>query len=427
MMTTRMKHLLLIVDAFPPDFAPRMGYLCRCLETMPEASKEWQVTVIAPDEGGRLYDIPYERTEIHRIPLHPTSGPFRSLRWSLGFLGTLLFDLKGRRFRRCVEQICAGRDFDLLLCSTYYTFPLNTALSFSRSHQIPFIADLRDIAEEYTENDFFQHPLPHLMGLERLIAHLYRSVSIRRRNKVLRQADIVTSVSPWHTQTVVPFLSSPERAFVIYNGFDGEQFVPQKMNTEKFIITYTGRLYNRSIRDPRLLFPALRTLMDTLPTFAQDAEVHWYTDDRSWEEAEELSRKHHTEALSRRCPSVPISQMPAVLNRSSVVLVVSNRTPDNGPKGILTTKFFEALGCERPVLCLRSDEGLLEDAIRATGIGCAARTQQDAEDFLRKKYLQWKSEGRTTQSIVPEQRDFYSRQSQACQFLDLFHTLTDRK
>lgn len=158
MMTTRMKHLLLIVDAFPPDFAPRMGYLCRCLETMPEASKEWQVTVIAPDEGGRLYDIPYERTEIHRIPLHPTSGPFRSLRWSLGFLGTLLFDLKGRRFRRCVEQICAGRDFDLLLCSTYYTFPLNTALSFSRSHQIPFIADLRDIAEEYTENDFFQHP-----------------------------------------------------------------------------------------------------------------------------------------------------------------------------------------------------------------------------------------------------------------------------
>lgn len=418
-----MKQLLLIADAFPPDFAPRMGYLCRCLESFHD--QEWQVTVIAPDEGGDMYDIPFQRTEIHRIALQPSPGPLRHLRWTLSFLGTLFFNLKDRKFRRHINAICRDRHFDLVLCSSYYTFPLNSAADMARRRRIPFVADLRDIAEEYTENDFFQHPLPRLLGLEQFVARFYRHVSIRRRNRALRHVDALTSVSPWHVRTIAPLLQKSALTRVIFNGFDQQQFTPVLTTTDKFIITYTGRLYNSSIRDPQLLFSALRTLIDTIPSFADDTELHWYTDDRSWQEVSRFARLSRTESLSQRCQAVPVSRMPDILNRSSVVLVISNRTPDNGPKGILTTKFFEAMGCERPVLCVRSDEDLLEETVQSARIGCAARTQDDAVQFLREKYLQWKSERHTSQTVNRQVRDRFSRQYQARQFLDLFHSLTE--
>ena len=51
--------------------------------------------------------------------------------------------------------------------------------------------------------------------------------------------------------------------------------------------------------------------------------------------------------------------VPDLLHRASVVLLLAGETKENGPHGIMTTKFFEALGVEKPILCVRNDGGCL--------------------------------------------------------------------
>ena len=71
---------------------------------------------------------------------------------------------------------------------------------------------------------------------------------------------------------------------------------------------------------------------------------------------------------------VDISEIPNLLNQSSILLLLSNICDVNGPKGLLSTsKYFEYLAVERPILCVRSDEDLLEASIKKANAGIAAR------------------------------------------------------
>lgn len=63
---------------------------------------------------------------------------------------------------------------------------------------------------------------------------------------------------------------------------------------------------------------------------------------------------------------VPASEIPGVLNHSSILLQLANTFASNGPKGFMTTKLFESMAVEKPLLCVKSDESYLEETIRIT-------------------------------------------------------------
>ena len=116
-------------------------------------------------------------------------------------------------------------------------------------------------------------------------------------------------------------------------------------------------------------------------------------------------------------------EVPALLQESSVVLVLSNKTGPDGPHGIMTTKFYEALGVEKPVLCVRSDEAHLAQVIRETNAGVAAITAQEVEEFIKEKYDEWKTKGYTRQNVNKEEKEKYSRQQQAIRFVECLNNL----
>ena len=60
-----MKKILIICDAFPPAFAPRMGYLCQNLEQ----NHNLELTVVTPNNGDEKCNIQTKRTTIHTIEL----------------------------------------------------------------------------------------------------------------------------------------------------------------------------------------------------------------------------------------------------------------------------------------------------------------------------------------------------------------------
>ena len=89
----------------------------------------------------------------------------------------------------------------------------------------------------------------------------------------------------------------------------------------------------------------------------------------------------------------------------------------------MTTKLFEALATERPLLCVRSDESYLERTIQETRSGVAARDANTAYRFILEQYQYWQEHGYTRIEPDREAIKRFSRKSQAEQFMNLFNQL----
>ncbi len=394
-----MKRLLILTDApMAPLYIPRVRYLVKNLHL-----RGWDCTVVSekmPDSDFVFPDCRYIGVEYY--------GKHKRLRW----WADQLFGCKEKLFYRFVRKTLQDEPFDALLCSVFNTFPLPSAARLAHERNVPLYVDLRDIAEQWGETSNAQNGIQtRLAWLNRAIERLYRKRAIRRRDKALKQAQAVTTVSPWHKQ----FLRSKHHNVrLIYNGYDEMTFVPKNVKTDEFVISYTGRIYDFRLRDPQLLFAAIDELRaeDRLP---KELRVDFYID-----ESEKAMLKDYQSNILRIHPFVKNEEVLTILHRSSISLILTNKTTDKGPHGIMTTKFFEALGVEKPVLCVRSDEECLAAVIRDTNAGLATTNIEDVKAFVLDKYAEWKANGFTRQAV--KNKEQFSRQYQASQFEEMFAT-----
>lgn len=317
---------------------------------------------------------------------------------------TLIFDWKNRYFSRKVLQLTDTKDYSLVLATTFSTFPLRAAADVAQRMNIPFVADVRDLDEQV--DGIGQHYSKYSKCLLPMI-NFYRFINRKRRNKQLKKASLVTTVSGWHKDLLKHINPNTE---LIYNGFDASLFYPKKVKTDEFKIVYTGRVYGNNTQDPTLLFLAQQKL--------PFAVVDWITDEDSFKHVKTLAAKFGVEKMQRYCGTHPHEQMPEYLAKASVVLVLTN----DKAHGVLTTKFFEAYAMQKPILCVRSDEGELEQIIKETNAGAAARTADEVISFIQQKYNEWQAEGYTMQPCV--NKDF-SRQQQAEKLEQLLLILTN--
>ena len=112
------------------------------------------------------------------------------------------------------------------------------------------------------------------------------------------------------------------------------------------------------------------------------------------------------------------------MHLSSILLVLTTLSTPNGTHGIMGTKFFENIGIEKPILCVRSDEECLADAIKQTNAGLAATNVEEVKAFVLDKYHEWKQNGYTRQQVVNKEQ--FTRQHEAAQFEQLFLTVINR-
>lgn len=408
------KRILVLTDAFmPPAYVPRVRTLCDVL-----VQQGWNVRVLT-EEVKTVSQQFAHAYPIESIPYYKCKGMLGKMEWGVKFMLNLIFDHKGRYFTRKWNVILGNENFDYVLCSAFHTFPLTVAQRLAQQRNLPLHVDLRDIAEQCGGHQYNQHKKAiGKRGYEWLYT-LYQKKNIRRRNDVLRRAGSLSSVSPWHVQ----FLQAlNQNVTLIYNGYDQRMFQPHDVNTDTFKIIYTGMVYGKQMQDPTLLFQALNNMKKN-HSLPQELQCHFYV-------KQELSRrlkdyaKEWDLADAIHCHDyVQPQEVPALLQESSVVLVLSNKTGPDGPHGIMTTKFYEALGVEKPVLCVRSDEAHLAQVIRETNAGVAAITAQEVEEFIKEKYDEWKTKGYTRQNVNKEEKEKYSRQQQAIRFVECLNNL----
>lgn len=364
-------NILILADPFGrPSFAPRLRYLCNYL-----AQQGHQIVVYT--EQFQEFDFPHSYPIIEKpIAYHNT------WQWAWQSLWSLLFDWRNRQFSQWVSQQVKDQDFDLIFCTTFSTFPLRAAYDIALQKHIPLITDIRDLDEQIPGAQYQSHR----QWWAKPFSHWYKRVNIHRRNRVLRAANTITTISPWHVDFIRTYNTN---VHLIYNGYDPTQFYAKDIPTDTFRIAYIGRIY--AFQSTALIEQAVREL--NLP----NVELNIHTPD---------------------CQPIPLNQVGDELRHSSIALVLTNPNA----KGMMTTKFFEALGCEKPILCTPSDNGLLAQTIRQTNAGLASSDINEIKAFILDKYREWQQNGFTRQAVINKEQ--FSREKQAQQFEQLFiHTL----
>jgi glycosyltransferase involved in cell wall biosynthesis len=404
---------------FPPAFAPRMGYLCKYLAT------GWQPVVVTEQINDNHFSFLTGHTEVTYINYYKATGKIsRRMEWIIIQLLDFFFDYKDRKMIKVASRILESEDFDGILGATYRTFPLPAARKLAERFNIPFVADTRDIIEQYVSDNYIAHSFKTFPWLDKLIVKAFRRKLLKGRNRALREADYVTTVSPWHVEMMKQYNPHVE---LIYNGYDPELFYPEQIVTPAFRMTFTGRLVSLETRDPRPLFDAIARLAKEGHISPETFRTQWYTDDASWEMLQPLLKEYAIGAYMDFFGFVPGDAIPGILNQSSVLLQLANKAGGSGPKGIMSTKLFESFAVEKPMLCVRSDESYLEETIRLARAGASARTTQEAYDFIMSCYNEWKEKGYTTVQVNREVIGTFSRSKQAEQFMRIFNKLAEKK
>lgn len=360
-------NILILADPFGrPSFAPRLRYLCNYL-----MRQGHQIAVYT--EQFQPFDFPHSYPIIEKpIAYHNT------WQWAWQSLWSLLTDWRNRQFSQWVKEQVKEQDFDLVFCTTFSTFPLRAAYDIAREKNIPLITDIRDLDEQVPGAQYQSHR----QWWAKPFSRWYKRVNIRRRNHVLSKANAVTTVSPWHVDFIRQYNSN---VHLIYNGYDPTQFYAKDIPTDTFRISYIGRIYE--FQSTALIEQAVREL--NLP----NVELNIHTPD---------------------CQPIPLNQVGDELRRSSIALVLTNPYA----RGMMTTKFFEAFGCEKPILCIPSDNGLLAETIHQTNAGIASSDINEIKTFILEKYHEWQQNGFTRQAVINKEQ--FSREKQAQQFEQLF-------
>ena len=398
------KNILIVTDCFPPNFAPRMGALSSNLKNM-----GINVTVISEDNSEKHYNLPHLPKDIYR---YNYQASLSKVKYYLKTAVNLFFDHKSRAFYKRFSSAIKGGKFDLVLCSTFNEFPLSLAYRISKKLNIPLVCDMRDLIEQFGDIKY-SHTAFSSNAFNRFFASLLRGKRIRKRNFVLSKAAAVTTVSPWHKE----FLSKiNSNVHLIYNGYSSDIFYPQEKISSTFDIIYTGRFLDSNTDSLNMLFSAVEELG------IKDLRLVWYTDSKSGGTIKKALEKY---PKCMECAEindmVSIQEVPNLLAESSVVLVLNYNSEANHTKGIMTTKFFEAVGVEKPVLCVRGDDGCLSQVIGETNAGVAAKDDAQIKDFITEKYNEWQKNGFTRQNI--RNKEYFCRENQAKQFIEIFNTL----
>ena len=97
-------------------------------------------------------------------------------------------------------------------------------------------------------------------------------------------------------------------------------------------------------RNPNLLFEAIQQLDKEQKISPDKLKIKWYIGSTLKNELIELVKKHNITQYNHYFDFIPNNEIPQLLNKSSINLILTTKSSNDGPHGIMTTKFFEALG-----------------------------------------------------------------------------------
>jgi len=242
---------------------------------------------------------------------------------------------------------------------------------------IHWIADLRD---PWTDIRYYE-----------FIKRWKIAVRLDRRyeRRVLEQCDFITTVS---RDLVRMFDEKSEsdiagKSLVLPNGFDEDDFENRQYAPHPtFDIVHTGNMQDH--QNPVVLWKVLKLIMEDNPEYRNIIRAHLVgrTHPEIQAQVEEMNLGEYVEFQ----PFRPHREILPVMANADLLLMVIPRVKNN--MGIVTGKFFEYLGADRPVLVIGPPESDASSMVKAVD-GSRVVDYEDENgllEYLRQSLKKWK-------------------------------------
>ena len=391
-----MKEILIISYFYPPcsltaaqrpagwvKYLPQLGYKPIVI------TRNWDVTLSKPEDqlknaGSQLY---IEKSETHEIHYLPYKASFRDR----------LFNSKNSLLKKCSkiftfmnsigenfshQFIPFGDFFDYaegLIQKNFFTFIIITGNPFvqfrfgyllSNKFQIPWIADYRD---DWTTSEIIQPK-----GKFESIIHRLQQKS---EQKWVGTASLITSVSPVYTDRISQFVKVPGET--ILNGFD--ELLPKiaSEDNQSFVIVYNGTLY-----DTQDLEGFIRAVIRCIGLFRNKINIQIQFPGVCYDPNQERRLNaliQGYESFFLLTPRIPKEEVIYLQQRADLLLMLTHR----GQKGIPSSKLYEYLALQKPIICYPSDNDIVEQILVNTGVGVIADSEKllfdKTNEFIRLK------------------------------------------
>ena len=295
-------------------------------------------------------------------------APARSLRQAFRRHYFGLIHIPDMRADWVRTAIPAGRQLikewkpEIIFASAPPNTGLMVASRLARAHEIPWVADFRDL---WADNPYYSEP-----GWRKPIDAI-----LERR--ILRRAAGLVTVSPiWAEQLR---RRHGKDVTVVYNGYAEEDFPPFAQPTdakESLTIRYLGSIY-RGFRDPSVLFSAIALLPDDLRT---RIKVEFFSDEGN--AILDAAAAHRVESAVAVKPRVPYRHALALQMEGDVLLSLQSSDPRD--EGNLPAKLFEYLYARRPILFIGYERGIAARLVIERSAGLVSNNPVKIRDQLER-------------------------------------------
>jgi hypothetical protein len=302
------------------------------------------------------------------------------------------------------EEIIERENIDAIISVWPITAHL-VAKKLKRKYNIPWIADFSHL---WSQGYYYQY------------GPVRKSLDRKLEVKTLRYADTLTTISQFFV-TKLKELHKQKSVYPITHGFDPTWAKNHSVSImPKFTITYTGNVYQGKYK-PSKLFAALKELIDEGAIDRKAVEVLFYGAEQGW-----LKKEIAHYALSdivHQCGVVSHSASLQKQRKSQILLHLG--WDDKNIKGFYTSKIFEYLAAQRPVLCVGGASAeVVRDLLRETKAGVYCLTIEEIKDALYHFYLGYKREGKVSYNGDLEKVNKYSHREMARKYSEILDSLT---
>jgi len=405
-----MNKVLIISSSFPPNSSVggvRPAYFFKYFN---EENLDTHVLTVKQYNHNNLMDIPFDNAlspKIHQIEYSQEQEKI--------YLVNRSFSQKVRDFFnptyssppglldeviRKIDSFIDIKSFDLIIATVPDMWTASLASLLFEKHKVKYLIDFRDAYEQ-------EIGMPRSLRQKVQVARLKRE-----RKKITKNAFELITVSKYLANKLQANLN--KKTSVIYNGFDENLFnsnsIKENSPTKIIKIVYTGRILNVWYRNPYPLIEGIEHY-NKINEGNKKIELHFYGTEK-----ELLKRKDLINGVTFH-DRVPHEEVNKIINEADLLLVLTN----NERRGILTTKLFEYMPINRPILCLPNDDDELKQIIEENGLGFSLKNKDEIIEFFEN--LDKNLDSFKTNNGLRKNVDLYTRKNQSLILADYIKKL----
>lgn len=279
------------------------------------------------------------------------------------------------------------------------------AKQLKQEFNIPWVADMRDL---WSNNQDYKYSNIRLL-FDKLL-----------EKQVLSSSNAITTVSQPLVDIQSSFLKS-DKIYNIPNGFDPDNFKQEDSLSDKFNLTYAGKIYEKQQRSD-YLFQAMKELIEEELISPNDVRINFWGPVAS--SVKSNVHKYKLESVVNFCGTVSHEKILEEQRKSQLLFYMN--WEDESQKGIYLGKIFEYLCSKRPILVTGGFNNVTTELIATTNAGKYVRNDiNELKKVILDFYNEYKLYGKIKYTGIDAEIMKFSHVEMADKFAQVLNNISE--